>query len=318
MWRFWTIGLMALALASAASGCIQIMRDSSDESPNESLPEESVGANEGGNETAPVGPPTPTPLPTPPTPASSPTLPAPVTSFPNSAPTPTTPTPVASTPTTVPTPTTTPPPAEPATPPPTPVPTPPSTPEPTPTPTPTPTPATAPTPEPWPREGSGVTYSVESGASSPDGYYSWEANTTVVWTYSNGDWKGACDGALSEQTAGNRTNSELHETFTVANPPHWPLFATTTPPAVGQLVTGWGISACSIEKIDYDLEYSGPSQTVVGGATLPTFTAKTPNDGVPRDLTMEWLQGTGLVTNAHYQWHYSYAFAELRSTDAPN
>lgn len=311
---------LALSLSLLAPGCFRMIEDRIDESRNSTaLPQESTedvdlstvpSSLEGNATNATLGT-TPTVTTVEPTAPPAPTEPTP-------APTPE-PTPVVASPTPEPTPT--PPPAEPAPAPtpapvveptpvttaPTPAPTPPP-PSPSPTPT-SPTPAQA-----WPHEGSFVKYSTDSGASAPDGSWWQRSFTNVTWTYTNGDWHGVCDGTRTDHYGEQVNVTTLHATYSASHPPHWPITDTRSPPAVGEPVTGWSVDECNINKLDYDLLYHGPS-TENG---LPTFTAVSPQDGVPREYSTEWRQGSGLVVTWMWQHHYSHEAGRLTATDAPN
>lgn len=300
--RLWTLGLLVLALAT--TGCVQLLRESNGEAPQESV---NSTNNSSTTTDVTVGPPTPTPSsPTPQT--TPPATPAPpVTSFPTptTAPPPTTVPPATTAPTqpaptTEPTPTPTP---TPALPPPDPTPTPPI-----PTPSPTPTPTLP--PNDWPREGSTVSYQATYATGAPDGSFFQEAIATATWSYANGDWTGACDGETREYWASNDSwqNGTRHVAYSGANPPHWPPFNTKTPPPQNEPVRTWFLRGCDITFADFQV-YAG-TDTENGVAT---FVATDNNDGSPNEFRSEWRQDSGLVVTWDWQQRNTHTTGRLTS-----
>jgi hypothetical protein len=167
-----------------------------------------------------------------------------------------------------------------------------------------------------------VTYRIDSGSSVPDGSGFERVFANASWTFTQGDWHGTCDAHVIswyEFHEPQWNNSTYHVVYDAAHPPHWPLFDTTTPPAVGATVTGWYLQGCGIESNTYDFVFRGSDALSVPGhaGPLATYNATSPDDGVPRDHRTQWLQGSGLVVYALMQWHYSHAWTELTGTDAP-
>ena len=278
--RAWSL---LLGLALAATGCV-----------GDGI-EESVGDEPENDTSAPVGPPTdlaetPEPTPTPPT-VSDPLVPTPQ-------------------PTPEPTPAPTPSPSPAPTPPePTPAPTPAPTPPPTPTPTPPP-PTPTPPPPAWPREGSRVTVRGDAGESIPSTFNNrstWEA----TWTYRDGDWHGTCSGSW-EHTWYNGTveRGSFSRALEASDPPHWPLFNTRSPPAVGEEMTVWIMWDCRITQ--ERMVYAG---TEDGGAV---HLATEPDEASPYSaFETRWSAGSGLVLSWEWARSHSGTRGQLVDTDAP-
>lgn len=300
-WRSSALVLLA-SLTVALAGCAF---------PDESTPEESTEApDDGGNATVI-------------TPTTTLVAPTPNTTESNATTTPT-PSPVASTPEPTPS----------ATPVPTPVPPPQSAPQPTPVPppqaapppaasptpppasTPAPTPAPTPPPEPtsWPREGSHVTIEATAGESYPS-TFSNSSRSTATWTYRDGDWHGTCSGDWT-QTWENGTveRGTFSATFDASSPPHWPLFATTSPPAVGSEVDTWVLWDCRISG--QTMRYSG-TETHGGFGTTHNADDEQIAEENYSDFDEWWDPGTGLVLEWSWSRSHSGTSGRVVSTDAP-
>lgn len=292
LWAFATLSLLLVA------GCTS------------GGPEESA---EGGE--VPIdGPVTTTPAPSPvvvappPTPTLAPLDPGPATPAPVATPPPAAVDPVP----------TTPPPAAPP-PPVTTSPPPPAPPSPTPTPTPSPA-----APPKWPREGSFVSYYVETSQSfsgTPQGFRQY---VNATWTYRGGDWHGVCAGNRhSTDSEGVVTITPVRATFEASNPPHWPLFDTRTPPAVGEDVATWWLRGCAIESDEWPYRGADSATTTVNGAPtlVPTYRATSDPGELPYDVQTEWSTKTGLVV----EWSLARVATQapfsnsgrLTDTDAP-
>ena len=309
----WVVPLVCL-LASA--GCVDAMLDDAGEPPVQNEldePQESVAGNEttddgAGNDSV-LGPPipgddttTPTPEPTPTTPLT-PLEPAPTP--PPATPPPATPPPATPPPATT---TPTPPPPTPTPPPPTPTP-----------PPPTPTPP-SPEPQAWPHEGSFVRYRVTVFEGSPDGSYNAATFTNVTWTYTNGDWRGTCDGTRTEQFREDApTTTAVHHDFVASDPPHWPLFNTRSPPEVGGDVTAWFMKGCNIQQLERRYAGTDTEPTTVNGqpTTADTFVATDYDDGSPDDFRTEWSRDSGLVEYWSWSQRHTSTRGDLVDTDAP-
>lgn len=252
--------------------------------------------------------PTPEPSPAPsPAPAPAPT-PEPAT-----APAP------APTPTPEPAPAPTPAPAPAPAPIPTPAPAPDPTPTPTPTPAPAPTPAPTPSPAPsWPREGSHVSYTSRVSQSFSGSDQRWVTYANATWIYRNGDWTGECVATVHDDSDGDGTVEirEKRATYSASSPPHWPLFNTRSPPAVGERVTTWYMHECELASDD-EWYYRGTSTE--DGA--PTHLASSEPGAPPYDFETEWSAKNGLVLSwSKYRFVTSAPYStvgELTSTDAP-
>ena len=243
-------------------------------------------------------------------------------------PTPEAPPPAATVPVETPTPPVAAPPAAQPTPPAaTPVPTPPpaATPTPTPsppvaTPTPTPPPPTPPTPEAWPREGSHVKYEVQKRQSFSGTEQGHRMYANLTWTFSGGDWRGECVGqTYSTDAEGVETVREERVTYSAASPPHWPLFNTRNPPAVGEEVTTWTARGCTLDQDTWP--FRGAGTATVDGRTVETYRASANPDEPPYAFDTEWSKKTGLVLEWHLQRYMTQApfshEGRLVSTDAP-
>lgn len=314
-------GVVVLLFATLAPGCIQAFEETLDDARGgddaaSDEPQESVGDDGGAeaNGTADVGGVTPVdpvtvdegdaPEPAPTTPPSP--TPPPVTTAP--APPPPAPTPPAPT---APPATTTPTPSEPT--PPSPTPPPPSTP-----PTPPPPSTTPPPPQPatWPREGSHVSYAMRSGWSIPDGTGGGVTYANVTWTYTNGDWRGACSWQSYERS--DWTDPEWRNTtgetvFSASSPPHWPPFNTKNPPAVGERVTVWHLDGCTIES--RDMIYSGV-QDSRWGRVHDADDERVAEENYS-DYDAVWDPETGLVLQWSWARRNSGLSGVVTSTDAP-
>ncbi|MEA3202199.1 MAG: hypothetical protein QOE90_3627 [Thermoplasmata archaeon] len=142
-----------------------------------------------------------------------------------------------------------------------------------------PTPPSPSAPQPWPHEGSYVRYAMEAGKSFTGSDIGWRAFANASWRYHDGDWTGACDGVVYE--GGNAT--PVHRTYTAAHPPHWPLFDTRSPPAVGEPVQVWILGTCAI----------GNDTHVFVGGNATTFRAQ--DESPPFAFSTTWSRSSGLV-----------------------
>lgn len=188
-------------------------------------------------------------------------------------------------------------------------PTPPPSSTPTPAP-PTPTSPTPPAPTPWPHEGSFVIYTMEHSRSftGSDQWYRSYANAT--WTYQAGDWRGTCEGTIYDHRDPRTLNvTTVHRAYTASSPPHWPIFDTRTPPAVGQNVTTWFLDTCAIVN---------ETHTFAGG-NATTFRAG--EESMPFAFNTTWSRASGLVltwTDARYGLAPNVNVGHLVATDAPD
>ena len=308
--------VLPLACLVAFTGCIDAMLDGTEEPP-ESDPFEGVQESVAGNETndtndtgeVTLGPEPVAPSPEPTT--AAPTATTPLTPIESPPPPPAEPTPVAPPP-----PAPTPPPPAPTPPPPTPT-TAPTPPPPSPTP---PPPTPTPPPPSWPQEGSYVRYRVTMDEGSPDGSFNADTDTVVSWTFTNGDWRGVCEGTRTTQYRDEAPTTEtLHREITVDSPPHWPLFNTKSPPAPGGTVTAWFMKGCDIQQLERRYVGTDAESVTVSGATrsVDTHLAEDFDDGSPDDFRTEWSQDVGLV--AYWDWaqRNTHTRGDLLDTDAP-
>lgn len=278
-------------VALATVGCVEVFDEPE-------VPEESIAPTSDAVVT-PEATPSPTPEPTAepippaePTPDPSPVAPPPATPSEPAAPPPPPP-PVAE-----------PPPASPPPPPPPP----PATPPPSATP-----PPPTPEPAPWPREGSHVAYASRSGWSVPDGSaYGW-TYTNTTWTYSDGDWHGACVYTTSTWDGDSWDHDAGTERYSASSPPHWPLFNTRDPPPVGGQVEVWHLWDCRIDHAT--MVYSGVEATNYG----PAHTADDERIAEENysDYNGYWDPDTGLVLEWQWARRASSTNGHLTSTDAP-
>ena len=308
---------LGVAAALMLAGCVTDEPDESTEAPpdgtvvvgNGPTDDGTAGVDDDGapvaNVSTHVGEPSPLTQPAAPTPAPEP-APAP---SPTAEPTP------APTPAPAPSPQPT---AEPTPPAPAPSPQPtaeatPPAPSPQPTaaePTPTPTP---PADDTWPREGSHVTIRGSAGESIPstfDNSSTWEAS----WTYRDGDWRGTCSGSWEHRWEdGSVERGTFSRTLDGSNGPHWPLFNTRSPPAVGEEVQVWVMWDCGISS--YDMIYSGTESSEWG--TVHNADDVTVAEENYSDFDTWWDPDTGLV----YEWDWSRSKSgsqgRVVSTDAP-
>jgi hypothetical protein len=132
--------------------------------------------------------------------------------------------------------------------------------------------------------------------------YVW-ANAT--WTWHNGDWTGSCTAHAMTETNGNWTNTTSQTQYTPAHPPHWPLFDTTHPPAVGGTIQAWTLERCSI--ISGNHTFQGRQ----GNAYLASDTYGNGN------FQTHWDPATGLVIDWKSQGAASSSSGQLTKTDAP-
>jgi hypothetical protein len=197
-------------------------------------------------------------------------------------------------------------------------PTPPSpSPSPSPNPAPSPTPPpTAPSPPPtptWPREGSTVSYTIESGKGFTD--YGEDVYANATWRYHDGDWRGSCDAQVHQQFedgngAWTYNNSTFHVDYTPANPPHWPLFDTTSPPAVGGDVLVWSMEGCTI--VNETMVYNGTATTPEWGTTHTAHDTDIAEQNYSSFRTW-WRTDTGLVDAWSWGRLHSYSIGHLTS-----
>lgn len=146
-------------------------------------------------------------------------------------------------------------------------------------------------------------YTDRYATGAPDGSFYEEIWANASWTYTNGDWHGACDEQTYSYTWSSYQtpdwhNSTRHVVYDAAHPPHWPPFDTTTPPAAGSTLKTWYLQGCTIEAVDFQVFAGTDSEPVsVNGQTrtVPTFLATDTHDGSPNDFHSEWRRDTGLV-----------------------
>ena len=146
----------------------------------------------------------------------------------------------------------------------------------------------------------------------------WKTFANATWTYRNGDWHGECVATIHDDSDGDGTVEirEERATFSASSPPHWPLFNTRSPPAVGERVTTWYMHECEIRS-DEDWYYRGTDEH----NGVATHLASSNVDEPPYDFKTEWSQENGLVLYwQKYRFMTSAPYStrgELTSTDAP-
>lgn len=298
---------LLLVLPLTTAGCIDLLSDELEESR-----EEAAGENDAaGEDEVDTGLDVDNSTPGGPYGDASPTNPTLVVTAPATG-TPATTTPTAATPppaTTPPPPAATPPPPTATTPPPTAT---------------TPTTPAQPPPAAWPREGSYVKYYVENRQSFSGSPQGWEKYANLTWTYTNGDWRGVCEGDNhATDHNGVTTVEHFRVEYTASDPPHWPLFNTRNVPAVGEEVEAWNTRACRIESETWTYMGTETHEASVNGQvrTVPTHRAQSVESDMPFNYRTEWSTSTGLVL----YWSHSRspsqapssATGQLIDTDAP-
>lgn len=151
----------------------------------------------------------------------------------------------------------------------------------------TPTPTTRGPSPPWPREGSHARYEMGGVHEGPAGErVEWSA--VAVWTYRDGDWRGACEG--ERRADGER--EALRASYTPDDPPHWPLLGTRTP-GPGTVET-WHLRECDIRSVS--MSYDGLRPARINGADTQVHRAVEPSaTSSAEDFESTWDPRTGLV-----------------------
>ena len=155
---------------------------------------------------------------------------------------------------------------------------------------------------------------------SPDGSYNARTYANATWTFTNGDWRGTCDGTRYEQFRDQpETATPIHRDFVASSPPHWPIFNTQSPPAAGGEVEAWFLKGCFIQSLERRYVGTDTEATTVNGAprTANTHAAEDWDDGSPDDFRTEWSRAEGLVVYWSWSQRHTFTRGDLVDTNAP-